>query len=197
MTVSAPGYYLFDDLISSGELIWIYNQLIETPLWTLSRTSKTPSMNLIPFMGFPGLQIKTKDVIHHDGLHGVFLGLLHRIREAAKSRHSLTLPAEVYRIHVGAKSSHSRTEFHADMDSTQFWTILGFLNPIWHGDDGGEFYLEDQKIEFKPGRFILFRSNIKHDGGYVTNETLSYWRIAVNMILGAESLLMDDVEKNA
>lgn len=127
----------------------------------------------------------------------MFVGLLHRVRQAAKHRHALTLPAEVYRIHVGAKSSHSRTEFHTDMDSDHFWTILGFLNPIWSSSDGGEFYLEDQKIEFMPGRFILFRSNMKHDGGYVVNETLSYWRIAVNMILGAEELLIDDGEQNA
>lgn len=68
MTASSPGYYMFDVLIGSDELTWICNQLIETPSWTLSRTSQAPS-NLILFMGFPGLKIKTKDVIHHDDLY--------------------------------------------------------------------------------------------------------------------------------
>jgi hypothetical protein len=89
----------------------------------------------------------------------------------------------VRRIHVGAKSSYSKTAFHIDSSVETDWTILGFLNPVWNAKDGGEFYLEDEKIEYKAGRFVVFPSSMEHDGGYVVNETISYWRVAVNIIL--------------
>lgn len=112
------------------------------------------------------------------------MGLLHRIRRAAKYRHALTLPADVYRIQGGAKSSHFRMEPHTDMVSDRFRTTLGFLNPVWSSGDGGEFYLEDHKINYMPDRLILFRSTIPHDCGYVANPHLQRWRIAANIIRG-------------
>jgi hypothetical protein len=57
------------------------------------------------------------------------------------------------------------------------------LNPVWNAKDGGEFFLEQQQIEYKTGRFVVFRSTTSHDGGYVKNEKLQYWRVAVNIIL--------------
>jgi hypothetical protein len=68
------------------------------------------------------------------------------------------------------------------IDSTDeiVWTILGFLNPVWNARDGGEFFFEDYKIECKSGRFVVFPSRTQHDGGYVKNEQLNYWRVAVS-----------------
>jgi len=59
---------------------------------------------------------------------------------------------------------------------------------VWNAKDGGEFFLEDHKIEYKSGRFVVFPSNTLHDGGYVKNEKLNYWRVAVNIILDNEML---------
>src|SRR5262249_55183847 len=115
-----------------------------------------------------------------------FRSLVFRIRHLAKKNNGLTLPPNIRRIHVGAKSSHSKTEFHVDSEKENRWTILGFLNPVWNAADGGEFFLEKYKVEYRPGRFLVFPSNTLHDGGYVKNEKLSYWRVAVNIILGHE-----------
>jgi hypothetical protein len=38
-------------------------------------------------------------------------------------------------------------------------------------------------VEYKAGRFVVFPSRTRHDGGYVKNEKLNYWRVAVNIIL--------------
>ena len=84
-----------------------------------------------------------------------------------------------HRLRVGI----SKTEFHVDSDDETAWTILGFLNPVWNAKDGGEFFLENHKVEYKTGRFIVFPSRTLHDGGYVKNEKLNYWRVAVNIIL--------------
>jgi hypothetical protein len=176
-------HFILDNILSGEELLWIYHRLIETPSWTLSRTSSGPGRNMLPFMGFPGLNVETKGDIHNEFFAGYFRSILFRVKHALKRDFSAQIPPEVLRIHVGAKSSFSKTEFHIDSDNKSYWTILGFLNPVWNAKDGGEFYLADEKIEYKAGRFVVFPSSVKHDGGYVINETLSYWRIAVNIIL--------------
>jgi hypothetical protein len=38
-------------------------------------------------------------------------------------------------------------------------------------------------IEYKAGRFVIFPSNRLHDGGFVRNEKLRYWRVSLNIIL--------------
>jgi hypothetical protein len=176
-------HFILDNILSGDELLWIYHQIIETPSWTLSRTSYGSGRNILPFMGFPGLNVETGGDIHNEFLAGYFRSILFRVKHVLKRDFSIKIPPEVLRIHVGAKSSFSKTEFHTDSDDTSHWTILGFLNPVWNAKDGGEFYLKDEKIEYKAGRFVVFPSSYKHDGGYVVNESLSYWRIAVNIIL--------------
>lgn len=76
----------------------------------------------------------------------------------------MQIPPKVQRIHIGAKSSFSKTEFHIDSGEKNYYTILGFLNPVWNAKDGGEFYLADEKIEYKSKRFVIFSSSVMHDG---------------------------------
>lgn len=178
-----PEHYIFDDLLGPEELLWIYHELLSRPAWTLSRTSGGAQGALRPFMSFPGLEIETRGKVHSEFLSGYFRSVVFRVRDLARQRHNIKLPAHVRRIHAGAKSSFSKTSFHADMADDRAWTILGFLNPVWNASDGGDFFLKEHRIDYRSGRFVLFRSNTSHDGGYVTNETLNYWRVAVNIIL--------------
>ena len=188
----SPEHYIFDGVIGVDELLWIYHELLSTSSWALTRSSKGAKVAVLPFMSFPGLNIETRGKIYNEFLSGYFRGIIFRIREVAKKETNLILPESIQRIHAGAKSSFSKTEFHVDSDEENVWTILGFLNPIWNARDGGEFFLEDYKLEYKAGRFIVFRSNTLHNGGYVKNERLNYWRIAVNIILDNEEYAAGD-----
>ena len=179
----SPEHYIFDGVIGADELMWIYHELLSTSSWTLTRSSTGAKAFGLPFISFPGLNIETRGNIHVGFLSGYFRSVVFRIRALARKNNSLILPPNIQRIHVGAKSSFSKSEFHVDSKEENVWTILGFLNPIWNARDGGEFFLEDQKVEYKTGRFVVFRSNTLHDGGYVKNEKLHYWRVAVNIIL--------------
>jgi hypothetical protein len=151
-----PEHYIFDGVLGVDELLWTYHVLLSNSSWTLTRTSADDTN---------------------------FRSIVFRIRTLAMKNNGAVLPPSIQRIHVGAKSSFSKTEFHVDSNDENAWTILGFLNPVWNAGDGGEFFLEDHKVEYKSGRFVVFRSNTMHDGGYVKNEKLNYWRIAVNIIL--------------
>src|SRR5262249_28559661 len=181
---SLPEHYLFDGVIGAEELMWIYHELLSTSSWSLTRMSMdAKGLSLLPFMSFPGLNIETRGDIHVDFLSGYFRSIVFRIRALADKNYGVILPPNIQRIHVGAKSSFSKTEFHVDSKKENVWTILGFLNPVWNARDGGEFFLKDHKVEYKVGRFVVFPSNTLHDGGYVKNEKLNYWRVAVNIIL--------------
>src|SRR5262249_51021053 len=170
-------------VLGTDELLWIYHKLLSTSSWRLTRSSAGVKAAFgLPFVSFPGLDIETLGDIHVQFLSGYFRGVIFRIRTLAKEI-GVILPPNIQRIHVGAKSSFSKTEFHVDSNEENVWTILGFLNPVWNARDGGEFFLEDHKVEYKSGRFVVFPSNTLHDGGYVKNEKLNYWRVAVNIIL--------------
>jgi hypothetical protein len=179
----SPEHYIFDDVIGTDELLWIYHELLSTSRWTLTRSSRAGKGFGVPFFSFPGLHIETAGNIHIDFLSGYFRSIVFRIRALATKNNNLILPPNIQRIHVGAKSSLSKTEFHIDSEDETAWTILGFLNPVWNARDGGEFFLENHKVEYKAGRFVVFTSRTLHDGGYVKNEKLNYWRVAVNIIL--------------
>jgi hypothetical protein len=179
----SPEHYIFDGVIGTDELLWIYHELLSTSSWTLTRTSKGGKDVCLPFVSFPGLNIETDGRIHIDFLSGYFRSIVFSIKALAKKNNGLILPPNIKRIHVGAKSSLSKTEFHTDSKDENAWTILGFLNPVWNTKDGGEFFLEDHKVEYKAGRFVVFPSCTLHDGGYVRNEKLNYWRVAANIIL--------------
>ena len=116
-------------------------------------------------------------------ISGWFKALVFRISYLLKKEYNFKLPTHIKRIHVGAKSSLSKTDTHIDSENPDDWTILGFLNPIWNNKDGGEFNLNRKIIRYTSGRFIIFPSFIPHDGGYIKNEKLNYWRISSNIIL--------------
>ena len=136
--------YILDKVIGAEELFWIYDRLIKTPSWTLSRASYSEGIGLA-FNGFPGLNIETKGEVYDEFLAGYFRSILFRVKNTLKKEYGFNLPSEIKRIHVGAKSSFSKTNFHTDSELKTDWTILGFLNPVWNAKDGGEFSLTRKK----------------------------------------------------
>ena len=177
-------FFIHDDILSQKELLWIYHKLINSSSWHLSRTSSNKSLEANSFNSFPGMIIEQNDEIIEEYLSGYFKSIIFRIQRITKKKHSVDLPDKVIRVNLGAKSSLSKTNFHRDHQNEDHWTILGFLNPVWNSNNGGQFFIEDEKIDYLPGRFIVFKSNLEHNGGYVNNENLNYWRITLNIILG-------------
>lgn len=191
-----PQHYIFDNVIAHDELLWIYHKLLDTNSWKLTRSSIDAKVSALPFMSYPGLFVETYGDIHSEFFSGYFRSVVFRIRELARKNNGVILPPDIQRIHVGAKSSLSKTEFHIDSNDGNAWTILGFMNPVWNASDGGEFFLEDHKVQYKAGRFVVFPSNTLHDGGYVRNEKLNYWRVSVNIILDNGGTFTDRVKSH-
>jgi hypothetical protein len=138
--------------------------------------------NELEAVGFPGMVIEDKGNSHHTYLSGYFHAVLDIVKLKFEENYKFTLPHNIHRIHLVAKNDKSETQYHNDMDDNS-WTILGFITPVWKLEDGGEFKVEGDTIQYKPGRFIIFKSNLLHNGGFVRNNNLNYWRIGVNIIL--------------
>jgi hypothetical protein len=177
-------FYTLDNVISKTQLFKLYNIIISTPNWTLDRTSS--GLNDLEAIGFPGMIIEDEGNSHNTYLSGYFHSLLDVVKLQFEDKYKFNLPHHIHRINLGAKNDKSETQYHADKVANNSWTILGFITPVWKLEDGGEFKVEGDTIEYKPGRFIIFRSHLLHNGGFVRNNNLSYWRISVNIILSDE-----------
>ena len=176
-------YYIIDNIIDKTENFRIYNNLVNTPSWSLNRSSTEINNLETSINNFPGMLIEQEGQISNLYLSGYFQCLTASIKNVFHKQHNFQLPDNIFRIHLGAKNNKSETLFHSDMNDNQSWTILGFLTPVWKAEYGGQINIEGEEIEYIPGRFIVFKSNILHNGGFVKNNNLDYWRISLNIIL--------------
>ena len=53
---------------------------------------------------------------------------------------------------------------------------------LWSTDWGGGLQIEENQVDFKPGRFVIFKSNDIHNG-VGPNKKIPYWRISINYIV--------------
>jgi hypothetical protein len=177
-------YYILDNVLSKIETFKIYNNLINSPSWSLNRTSTLTSDNLESSLNrFPGNVIEQEGQVFNPYFSGYFNCLTSLIKDKFYNHYNFNLPNNVFRIHVVAKNDKSETLFHSDTKDNESWTVLGFLTPVWKSEYGGEVNIEGEKLDYIPGRFIIFKSNILHNGGYVNKNNLDYWRITLNIIL--------------
>lgn len=173
-----------DNVILNEDLLNLYRGLITTSNWNLARSSiggnglSPDDMNI-----FPGFVVKDDyNKVYHNYWNGYFTSLCERIKINFYEKYKYKLPEHIYRIHLGATNEISMTKFHDDDDDSNAITILGYLTPIWAQEWGGSTQVEENNIEFKPGKFLIFNSNQIHKGTS-PNKKIPYWRISINYIL--------------
>jgi hypothetical protein len=169
--------YTLDNVILNKDLNNLYNSLINNPVWNLSRSSLNNVLGT-----FPGFVVKDNDSVLNPGWHGYFMALFENINCNFYKKYKFTLPEKIKRIHLGAKNDSSFTEFHCDTNNSNSYTIVGFLTPQWDLNWGGSLFIEDKKFEFEPGKFIIFKSNLRHNGVGL-NKTIPFWRITLNLVV--------------
>ena len=173
-------FYTLDNIVSKNQLFRLYNIATQTNGWCLDRTSE--GFNALESVSFPGMVIEEKGIFYNPYLAGYFHSLVDSIHLKFEKEYDFSLPSNICRIHLTAKNNTSETSFHRDLPDDS-WTILGFITPVWKLEYGGEFKLEDEIIPYTPGRFIIFRSNLVHNGGFVKTNNLDYWRLSLTIIL--------------
>jgi Rps23 Pro-64 3,4-dihydroxylase Tpa1-like proline 4-hydroxylase len=88
-------------------------------------------------------------------------------------------------MHLGAKNHKSFTKFHTDTSKSGV-SIVGFLTPEWKPEWEGQLKVENNTIDYEPGRFVIFDTYRQHDGNG-PSEDCHLWRISINIILTHES----------
>ena len=167
-----------DNILLKKELFKLYKGLIETNGWNLTRASSEESFGM-----FPGFIIKDNyNEVGNDYWNGYFTSLYERIKINFQEKYKYELPNNIFRIHLGAKNETSVTEFHSDSKNNSDISILGFLTPVWSSDWGGDLQIEENKINFEPGKFLIFNSDKIHNG-VGPNKKIPYWRISINYIV--------------
>lgn len=175
--------YVVDNLISLNEILWLYHKLISSDGWNLSRRSHDEGIIMNQFGSFPGLKVLDENIIYNHFFSGYFYSVFFRLKSAIFDTHNLKLPNKIKRIFVAAKNSSTSTSLHKDSNNKGDFSVVGCLNPRWNNNDGGELFIHENKIDFKTGRFIIFPSDLMHNGGEKISQEISYWRLSVNFIL--------------
>jgi len=169
--------YTVENIILKKDLNNLYDKLIKSSVWNLSRTSENG------FLGtFPGFIVQEEGNVYNPGFSGYFTCLFENINFNFFKKYGFTLPNKIKRIHLGSKNDSSLTEFHCDTNNSNAYTIVGFLTPEWDLQWEGALFIENKKFEFEPGKFIIFKSNLRHNGIGV-NKKIPFWRITLNYVI--------------
>ena len=175
-----PGYktqdiYVLEDVLSDYEIKHSYDMLIEQN-WKLNSVYGDKVSYL-----YPTFVVNSEDKILNHYWYGFFSGVLTNVNRMLREQYNFDLGA--YKIKgtlLNAQQNKGSFNFHTHEGS---YSLVGFLTPYWKDDWGGELQIEDQTIKFKPGSFVLSKSNALHDAMPVKVD-LPFWRISVGMFLG-------------
>lgn len=169
---------VIDNVLLEKEIFNLYNGLINSDFWHLARSSTGSE-----FGTFPGVSVKREnELTRYPYWEGYFNSLFERIRQKHFEKYNYTLPSKIRRIHLGAKNDAALTDFHCDTTEPNTFTIVGFLTPQWSKDWGGQINVEGQEIEIKPGLFVIFKNNCRHNG-FGPKKPIPYWRISLNYVI--------------
>jgi hypothetical protein len=168
-----------ENVLLKKELFNLYRGLISSNTWNLARHSVGNEIGT-----FPGFSVRGNYTeVYNHYWNGYFTSLFERIKIKFFEKYNYELPSNIMRIDLGAKNETSIPEFHRDAhDNNSPISILGFLTPVWAEDWGGSLQLEENKINFEPGKFMIFDSNKIHNG-VGPNKKIPYWRISINYIV--------------
>jgi hypothetical protein len=170
--------YIVENVLLKKNILDLYNNLISNSVWDLNRKSNDD----VKLGAFPGFSIKDDNNVFNPYWFGYFQSLFENIHNKFYEKYKFTLPFNIKRIHLGAKNDSSITNFHCDINDANAYTIVGFLTPEWDLNWKGQLMVEENVIDFTPGKFVIFKSNLRHNGiGTIFN--VPFWRITVNFII--------------
>jgi hypothetical protein len=170
-------YYIIDDIISDKDIFNLYTDLTRDNVWNLSRRTNDSTVG-----HWPGFIVHDNDTVINAYWFGRFFGLLENIKHNFEKKYKFLLPPKIRRIHVGAKHTAANTDFHTDVLEPFTYTIVGFITPEWSSEWGGELNIEGELIDFKAGRFVIFKSDLRHDGTKIKKE-INHWKLSLNYVL--------------
>jgi hypothetical protein len=170
-------YYIIDEVLTPFDLNNFYKSVTSDNIWRIDRSTQGSSVGT-----WAGLAVWHDKVCYNTYWFGRTVGILENIKNAFIKKYNFPLPNEIKRIHFSAKNNTSNADFHLDTLVPYTWTIVGFMTPEWSKEWGGELNIEGETIDFVPGRFVIFKSDLKHNGSKI-NKEINHWKLSLNYVL--------------
>lgn len=169
-------YHILDNTLSSCSLNFLYKLSLECPVWSFNRSS-----HILDEKKFAGVSYSDNYTSYIDNsIYGYNLLLYQTILSKFKSDVLEQQPIPS-RIHQGAKYLKNVGVPHRDSEHVDDTTILFFNNPVWKKEWGGGIIVEDNLIDYIPGRAIIFPSVFQHYVSPIEHDDCPI-RLATNFI---------------
>ena len=174
---------VIDNIFSEQELYFLYQQVINSPVWSISGSSYEPtypSKNI--FLGAPQFVVKNDDgAISNYPMYIYGQSIVYRIAKILKQK-KIGMQTNLVRMWFNITYSNSSNHhLHQDDSENNTQSILLFLTPIWNTEWAGSFYIAGEQFKFKPGNAIVFDSRDYHMGESPTDSTFTWHRLTCNI----------------
>ena len=168
-------YHILDNILKKPSLNFLYNESLAINGWHLDRKSHNEAI------GFGGLMLSDNyQQLNSSFLYGFYVYLYQQIVSSFNDNILQEQPIPM-RIHLGAKYKDNVGKNHRDTDHIDDTTILFFNNPDWEKEWGGGIIIENELIDYVPGRAIIFPSVFYHHVENIQSNQTPI-RIATNFI---------------
>jgi len=175
---------VIDNVVSSKELFFIYNELISNPSWKISGIAgnvEYPSNK--QFSNAPLFTVKADDVVHNYPLYLYIKTLVFRMEEILKNK-NVGMHSKVKRSWFNVTYNGNENHWlHQDFKDPTLQTVLMFMTPIWQDAWRGALHVDGEEFKFKPGSAVIFDSNQFHTGEEPQSETHNWMRMTLNIVL--------------
>ena len=174
--MSSNKIYEIENVLNGFEVKNAYKQLLSNN-WSIHQAYGNETFSNM----YPMFRVSFEDSVYQPYWFGYFSGIVSSINSHLRKEKNFDLGSySIKSIILNAQQNSGKFHFH---DHRKFkHVIVGFLTPDWEDSWGGELQIEDKKIKFKPGNFVLFSGNHLHDAMPV-KVNLPYWRISVGIFL--------------
>ena len=170
-----------DNIISNKELFFMYKEIHETPMWSVSGLTDGNHYDK-NFNFSPVLSVK-KDTILSYPFYLWGKTLMYRIENQLKDK-NIGIPTDIHRMWFNITYSDNNQHWlHTDTEDSSIVSVVLFLTPIWLPEWKGSFYVDGKKFDFKPGSAVIFNSNEYHMGEPPAEKMPGWMRLTCNILL--------------
>ena len=128
--------------------------------------------------------VKNNNFVQVHPIAGFYMAIGQLVAEAStKALGYKSYDTNLQRVHLVAHrpGESGLVVPHKDHYSDYTSAILHLYEGRWNSSWGGETFIENEKVEFKPNRIVTFRSDLEHYG-VPPNSNCPYVRIVLNVV---------------
>ena len=178
--------HLFENLISSKELFFIYKQVMSTPSWQIIGISDDQDSSFDKKFNTAPLLFVQRGRDMPPALPSFYFWgktIIFRI-EKELAKQNIGIPFSIERMWFNVTYADNNQHWlHKDSSQPETKSVVLFLTPVWLPEWRGSFYVDGEEFKFKPGSAIIFDSKEYHTGKTPVEKTYGWARLTCNILI--------------